>query len=91
MFQRFRRSSLAVVVIFLLAMLLVIVLCTSPRPSSPPLPSPNGYDDFISASRMVTSGVDDNDLIRGIPPRDWTTWCRIISPECRQTRSPACP
>ena len=40
-----------------LAILTVLVSLTSQPPPRPPLPSPNGYDDFLKASELVSSSV----------------------------------
>jgi len=56
---RFRTSLLALVVIFLLALLMVLVMFRSQTPPRPPVPSPNGYDDFVKAGEAVTDNVDD--------------------------------
>jgi hypothetical protein len=48
---------LAMGVIFLLAVLGFIIFTTGWSPASPPLPNPNGYDDFLKAAALVSSDV----------------------------------
>ena len=50
---------LALVVVFVLAILSLIVFTGGPPPARPPLPTPNGYDDFVKASGAVTGSVGD--------------------------------
>ena len=54
---------LALVVILGVAGLMGLVLVTSQTPSRPPLPNPNGYDDFIKASKAIARSADDPSLI----------------------------
>jgi hypothetical protein len=57
--QRSRKPLLALVVIFMLAMLTVLFISGSRTPLLPPLPNPNGYDDFLKAGEMVTGNFRD--------------------------------
>jgi hypothetical protein len=50
---------LAMGVIFLLAVLGFIILSAGRPPASPPLPNPNGYDDFLKAVALLTGDVDN--------------------------------
>jgi len=59
MLQRFRKPLLALAVIFVLAMLTVIILSGGRTSPLPPLPNPNGYDDFLKASEVVTGNFRD--------------------------------
>jgi hypothetical protein len=59
MLQRFRKPLLALAVIFVLAMLTVLFLSGGRTPALPPLPNPNGYDDFLKASEVVTGNFRD--------------------------------
>jgi hypothetical protein len=71
MLQRLRTPLIALVVVFGLAILTAFVWFTSRTKQLPPLPSPNGYDDFIKASRAVSANVGyyremDHDSLRGL-------------------------
>ena len=59
MLQKFRKPLLALAVIFVLAILTVLFLSGSRTPPLPPLPNPNGYDDFLKASEVVTGNFRD--------------------------------
>jgi hypothetical protein len=50
---------LASVVVFVLAILSLMVFTGGRTPAPPPLPNPNGYDDFVKASGLVTGSVGD--------------------------------
>lgn len=54
-----RIMLLALVVVVVLANVWLIVLSTGRPPARPPLPNPNGYDDFVNASEAVTGNVGD--------------------------------
>jgi hypothetical protein len=56
---RFRTSLLALVVIFLVALLTGLVMLRSRTLPRPRLPSPNGYDDFVKAGEAVAENVGD--------------------------------
>jgi hypothetical protein len=59
MSRKTRTLLLALVVISVLAILSLIVF-TPGRPTAlPPLPNPNGHDDFVKASEVVTGNVGD--------------------------------
>jgi hypothetical protein len=49
-----RTVLLALVAVFLLAMLAVLFLSLGRPPPPVPLPNPNGYDDFLKAASLVT-------------------------------------
>lgn len=57
--QRFHKPLLALAIIFVLAMLTVLFLSGGRTPALPPLPNPNGYDDFLKASEVVTGNFRD--------------------------------
>jgi hypothetical protein len=59
MARKIRIMLLALVVIVVLANAWLIVLSTGRPPARPPLPNPNGYDDFVNASEAVTGSVGD--------------------------------
>jgi len=61
----------ALVVVFILAMLAVVVLFVGRTPPTPPLPNPNGYDDFMKAAGLLTGDVSnasalDHDSLRAL-------------------------
>src|ERR1035438_2703033 len=47
------------VVAVLLVIAAVIFTFSQPAPPLPPMPRPNGYDDFIKAGEMITDSVSD--------------------------------
>jgi hypothetical protein len=49
----------ALVVIFVLTMLTVLFLSRGRATPRPPLPNPNGYDDFLKAVALMTGDVDN--------------------------------
>jgi hypothetical protein len=53
MTRKTRTLLLALVAVILLAMLAVLFLCLGRTPQ-PPLPNPNGYDDFLKAAAPLT-------------------------------------
>jgi hypothetical protein len=55
MSRRFRKTLLALAVILVMAMVTSLVLFRGQPPPRSPLPSPNGYNDFIKASELVLS------------------------------------
>ena len=59
--RKIRTLLLALVVVFVVAALSLIVFIVRPLPARPPLPNPNGYDDFVRASEMVTGDLDELD------------------------------
>jgi hypothetical protein len=59
MLQRLRKLLPASAVIFLLAMLTVLFFFVGRTPPPAPLPRPNGYDDFLKASEVVTGNFRD--------------------------------
>lgn len=48
---------LALVVVVVLANVWLILLSTGRSPAPPPLPNPNGYDDFLKAATLLTGDV----------------------------------
>jgi hypothetical protein len=50
---------LALAVLFVLAVLAVVGLTMGRTPPRPPLPNPNGYDDFVKAGEAVPESVED--------------------------------
>jgi hypothetical protein len=54
---KIRTLLLALAVIFVLAVLTVIIVSTSRIPQRPPLPNPNGHDDFLKAAALLTGDV----------------------------------
>lgn len=54
MARKIRIMLLALVVIVVLANVWLIVLSTARPPARPPLPNPNGYDDFLKAATLLT-------------------------------------
>ena len=57
MSRKVRTLLLALMVIFVLAMLTVVFLFVGRTPPPPPLPNPNGYDDFLKAAALLTGDV----------------------------------
>jgi len=55
--RKIRMLLLAMGVIFLLAVLGFILSTAGRPPASPPLPNPNGYDDFLKAAALVSSDI----------------------------------
>jgi hypothetical protein len=55
--RKLRILLLAAVVIFLLAIVSLVGFMRSGPPVGPPLPNPNGYDDFLKAAALVTGDV----------------------------------
>src|SRR5437867_3628759 len=54
-----------------LLILTFLVLSTGRTPPSPPLPNPNGYDDFLNAAALLTGDVgnastSDHDSLRAL-------------------------
>ncbi len=69
--RKIRTLVLTLVVIFVLAMLAVLVLFVGRAPLPPPLPNPNGYDDFMKAAELLTGDVGnasalDHDGLRAL-------------------------
>ena len=67
MSRKIRILLLALVVMFVPAMLTVLVWPKGRTPSRPPLPTPNGYDDFLQAGALVTgdaSSASTRDSLR---------------------------
>lgn len=62
---------LALVVIFMLAILVELVWYRDQPPPRPPLPSPNGYDDLLKASESVTQSAGDYFELDRDGLRDW--------------------
>jgi len=67
--QKFRTLLLASVVIAVLAVVAMFVFSTARPPVYPPLPNPNGYDDFLRAAAQIkgdaaTSSTLDHDSRR---------------------------
>ncbi|MGH7972807.1 MAG: hypothetical protein ACREIC_29180, partial [Limisphaerales bacterium] len=56
--RKFRTLLLALGVIVVLAIVSLMVF-TAGMPASPPLPNPNGYDDFVKASGAVVGNTGD--------------------------------
>lgn len=63
MSRRNRAWLFALVVIFLLAMVTALFLSTGRIPPSPPLPNPNGYDDFLKAAALMTGDVGNTSTL----------------------------
>jgi hypothetical protein len=59
MSRRIRILLLALVVIVVLANVLLVVLSTTRPQARPPLPNPNGNDDFVKAGEAVTGSIGD--------------------------------
>jgi hypothetical protein len=57
MARKSRIMLLALVVIVVLANVSLIVLSTGRPPARPPLPNPNGYDDFLKAATLSTGDL----------------------------------
>ena len=57
MSRKARTLVLALVVIFVLATLTVLFMLVGRTPQPPPLPNPNGYDDFLKAAGLLTGDV----------------------------------
>ena len=57
--RKIRAWLLALGVIFVLAMVTVLFLFVGRTPPSPPLPNPNGYDDFRRAGQAVAGNLDE--------------------------------
>jgi hypothetical protein len=55
--QRHRKLILGLAVVLALSALAAIVLFKSQLPPRPPLPNPNGYDDFTKAGELATLSV----------------------------------
>lgn len=71
MLRKNRTLLLALAVIFVLVMLTVLVVSTGRTPPRPPLPNPNGYDDFLKAAALLTGDVGnastlDHDGLRAL-------------------------
>jgi hypothetical protein len=70
MTRKTRTLLLALIAVFLLAMSPVLFLYLGRTPP-PPLPNPNGYDDFLKATALLTgNGIDadtlDHDALRAL-------------------------
>jgi len=63
MLRKARTLLLALVVIFVLAMLTALFLSVSLTPAPQPLPNPNGYDDFLKAAALLTGNAVDADTL----------------------------
>ncbi len=57
--RRVRTLLLTLVVTLVLLALAMALFMAGQWPTPPPLPSPNGYDDFLRAGTTVTDGVGD--------------------------------
>jgi hypothetical protein len=57
--QNRRRVLLAAVVVVTVALIALLVVTTGRLTARPPLPNPNGYDDFVKASEGVPGNVSD--------------------------------
>ncbi len=57
--RKIRNLLLALVVMFLVAMLTALFLPMGRTPPRPPLPNPNGYDDFAKAAQAAPRNVGD--------------------------------
>ncbi len=55
--RKTRTLLLALVVIFLVAILTALFFPVGRTPPRPPLPNPNGYDDFLRAAALLTGNV----------------------------------
>jgi hypothetical protein len=69
--RKTRTLVLALVVIFVLAALTVVVVSTGRTPARPPLPNPNGYDDFLKAGALLNGDLGnastlDHDGLRAL-------------------------
>src|ERR1700752_3024652 len=58
-----RRLIFAVVLVAIVATLGLVVLFEGRQRPLPPLPNPNGYDDFLRASTAVTGPVGNFDTL----------------------------
>jgi hypothetical protein len=57
--RRLRTLLLTLLVIFVVAMLALVLFTTGRTLPRPPLPNPNGYDDFVKASEAAGGSVGD--------------------------------
>jgi hypothetical protein len=57
--RKLRNLLLALVVVCVLATLAALVFTASRQPARPPLPNPNGYDDFVKAGEAMRGKVAD--------------------------------
>jgi hypothetical protein len=69
--RKVRTLLFALVALFILAMLAVLILFVGRSRPAPPLPSPNGYADFLSAAALLTGEVGnasalDHDGLRAL-------------------------
>lgn len=69
MSQRTRKLVLVLALFAVLVFIGLALLTWRTSPSSRPLPSPNGYDDFIAAAKIITRNISDfsdltNDALR---------------------------
>jgi len=68
--RKTRNLLLALVVVFVLAILTALVMSTGRTPPRTPLPNPNGYDDFLKAAALLTGDVYlsplDHDSLRAL-------------------------
>ena len=55
--RSFRTPLLILAVIIVLALVGVLVVFTGQTPPHPPLPNPNGYDDFLKAAAVATTSA----------------------------------
>jgi len=57
--RKIRTVLLALAVVLVLATLTVVLLVIGQTPPRPPLPNPNGYDDFLKAGALSTRDTGD--------------------------------
>jgi hypothetical protein len=57
--QTRRRILLVLVAVAAVALMALLVVTTARPTARPPLPNPNGYDDFVKASEGVTENISD--------------------------------
>ncbi len=75
MARKTRTLLLALAVIFVLAMLAARFISVGRTPPRPPLPNPNGYDDFLKAAAVLTGDMGnastlDHDDLRALVSTD---------------------
>ncbi len=59
MTQKFLRLVSVGGFLVIAALLVAVILFPANPPAPPPMPNPNGYDDFVKAGTMVTGGADN--------------------------------
>jgi hypothetical protein len=69
--QKLRKLLVALMIVAALSVVVLLAVTTARPPPRPPLPSPNGYDDFVTAGGAVTGDLDnsstlDHDALRDL-------------------------